>query len=107
MGGSGEGALQAGGSEGKGLEGSQGEEEKKAVGRLGWGQGVLTGEGGWTRPHRALSVGPGVGGHCRLCVGTGHEAAVLLDPQHPRFGGSKEGTHACCPAPKHGSPMTY
>ena len=50
---------------------------RKAVGRLGWGRGVLTGEGGWTRPHRTLSVGPGVGGHHGLCVGTGHEGAVL------------------------------
>lgn len=61
MGGSGEGALQAGGSEGEGLEGSGG---RKAVGRLGWGRGVLTGEGGWTRPHRALSVGSEVTAGC-------------------------------------------
>lgn len=52
------------------------------------------------RPHRALSVGPGSEGHCRLCVGTGHGAPVGL-PQHPRFGGAR-GTHACCPAPSMG-----
>lgn len=36
--------------------------------------------------------------------GTGHEAAVLSDPQHPRFGGSMEATLTT--PPKHGSPIT-
>ena len=41
---------------------------------------MLTGEGVWTRPHRTLSVGPGVRGQCRV-RGTRYR----LSGQNPHF----------------------
>lgn len=56
-------------------------------GRLGWGQGVCMGEGVWTRPHSALSVGQGVRAHCRL-RGTRYRLSYQsLSLSNPRFGG--------------------
>ena len=53
-------------------------------------QGSECGAKGWRSP--------------QVVWGTGHEAAVLSDPQHPRFGGSMEATLTT--PPKHGSPIT-
>lgn len=80
MGGFREGRCRQGLCGGEGLVGSLGEEGCREAG-VGV-RGAHTGEGVWTRPHRGLSVGQGVGDHCRLGAAGDTIHVALSEPQH-------------------------